>query len=67
MVPVKPAAAEDERKKARQGFAQEALASWAGYQETGLSLTIGEMTEWLESWGRERKNGHRSGANSHLG
>ncbi len=44
-----------DREEARESFKQEALASWSEYQETGLHLTGGEVAEWLDSWGKERK------------
>nr|WP_298146377.1 CopG family ribbon-helix-helix protein [uncultured Pseudomonas sp.] len=42
-----------EREEARESFKQEALASWASYQETGLHLTGKEARAWLTSWGTE--------------
>jgi predicted transcriptional regulator len=41
------------REEARESFKQEALASWASYQETGLHLTGQEARTWLNSWGTE--------------
>jgi predicted transcriptional regulator len=43
----------DEQLKARESFRQEALASWAEYQETGRHLTGGEFQKWLRGWGAE--------------
>jgi predicted transcriptional regulator len=40
-----------EREEAREGFKQEALASWKIYQETGKHLTGEEVREWLKTWG----------------
>jgi predicted transcriptional regulator len=40
-----------EREEAREGFKQEALASWAAYQETGRHLTGQEVRAWLNTWG----------------
>ncbi len=40
-----------EREEAREGFKQEALASWAEYQETGRHLTGKETRAWLRQWG----------------
>lgn len=40
-----------ERQEARDGFRQEAIDSWAAYQETGRHLTGGEVHEWLDKWG----------------
>lgn len=42
-----------EREEAREGFKQEALASWAVYQETGRHLTGEETRVWLNTWGTE--------------
>lgn len=41
------------REEARESFKQEALGSWASYQETGLHLTGEETRSWLDSWGTE--------------
>jgi len=42
-----------EREEARESFKQEALASWAEYQETGQHLTGDEVRAWLNRWGAE--------------
>ncbi len=42
-----------EREEARESFKQEALASWAAYQETGRHLTGQEVGTWLNTWGAE--------------
>ena len=42
-----------DREEARESFRQEALASWAEYQETGRHLTGEEVQKWLRSWGAE--------------
>ena len=42
-----------EREEARESFKQEALASWAAYQETGQHLTGQEARTWLGSWGTD--------------
>lgn len=42
-----------EREEARESFKQEALASWAAYQETGRHLTGQEVRSWLSTWGTE--------------
>ncbi|MGC5703782.1 CopG family ribbon-helix-helix protein [Pseudomonas sp. NFXW11] len=42
-----------EREEARESFKQEALASWAAYQETGRHLTGQETRAWLSTWGTE--------------
>lgn len=41
------------REEARESFKQEALASWAEYQETGQHLTGKEVRTWLDTWGTE--------------
>lgn len=42
-----------EREEARKSFRQEALASWAAYEETGRHVTAQEARAWLNSWGSE--------------
>ena len=42
-----------EREEARENFKQEAMASWATYQETGQHLTGQEVRTWLNNWGTE--------------
>lgn len=42
-----------EREEARESFAQEALASWAAYRETGRHLTGQEVRDWLSTWGTD--------------
>ena len=42
-----------EREEACESFKQEALASWAAYQETGRHLTGQEVRTWLSTWGTE--------------
>ena len=42
-----------EREEARETFKQEALASWAAYQETGRHLTGQAVRSWLNTWGTE--------------
>jgi predicted transcriptional regulator len=39
------------REETRESFKQEALASWAEYQETGRHLTGQEVRTWLKAWG----------------
>ena len=36
-----------EREEKREQLRQDALAAWAGYQETGLHVTAGEADAWL--------------------
>ncbi len=45
-----------EREEAREVFKQEALASWAAYQETGQHLTGQEVRDWLNSWGTDKES-----------
>ena len=42
-----------DREEAREAFKQEALSSWAEFQETGLHLTGDEASEWLKTWGTD--------------
>jgi len=39
------------RAEARESFIQEAEASWAEYQQTGLHITGQELRDWLNTWG----------------
>ncbi len=41
------------REEARESFYAEAMASWTHYQETGLHLTLAEVSAWLKTWGSE--------------
>lgn len=42
-----------DREESHEAFKQEALASWAKYQETGQHLTGKEVRTWLNTWGTE--------------
>jgi predicted transcriptional regulator len=42
-----------QREEERESFKQEALTSWAAYQETGRHLTGKEVRTWLNTWGTE--------------
>jgi predicted transcriptional regulator len=42
-----------DREEARESFKQEAEASWAEYQATGLHLTGDEIRAWLSKWGTD--------------
>jgi predicted transcriptional regulator len=44
-----------EREEAREGFKQEALASWTAYKETGRHLTGREVRNWLKTWGTDEE------------
>ncbi len=44
-----------DREEAREGFKQEALASWKAYQETGRHLTGQEVRRWLNTWGTDEE------------
>ncbi|AWP23083.1 CopG family transcriptional regulator [Acidiferrobacter sp. SPIII_3] len=46
-----------EREEARESFRQEALASWAAYQETGRHLTGEDVRAWLDTWGTDDEKG----------
>jgi predicted transcriptional regulator len=46
-----------EREEARESFKQEATASWAEYQETGLHLSGEEVRNWLKTWGTDDETG----------
>lgn len=41
------------REERRESFKQEALASWAEFQETGRHLTLDETCAWLDTWGTD--------------
>jgi predicted transcriptional regulator len=45
-----------EREEARESFRQEALASWAAYQETGRHVTGAEVRAWLDTWGGDTES-----------
>ena len=44
-----------EREEARESLKQEALTSWAAYQETGQHLTGQETRDWLNTWGTDKE------------
>lgn len=44
-----------DREEARESFQQEALASWAAYQETGRHLSGQEVRVWLDTWGTDEE------------
>ncbi len=44
-----------ERSEKEESFKQEAQASWAEYQQTGLHLTGEEVCEWLDRWGTDEE------------
>jgi predicted transcriptional regulator len=41
------------REEARVSFHQEALESWKEFEETGLHLTLDEVSAWLKTWGTD--------------
>jgi predicted transcriptional regulator len=41
------------REEARESFKQEAEASWAEFQVTGMHLTGDETRAWLKAWGTD--------------
>ena len=41
------------RDEVKEQFAQEALASWKSYKETGQHLTGQEVQDWLSTWGTD--------------
>ncbi len=44
-----------EKEEAKEQFAQEALASWSSYKQTGKHLTGAEVREWLQTWGTDNE------------
>ncbi len=44
-----------EREELKEGFKQEALASWVAYQETGHHLSGQEVQDWLKTWGTDKE------------
>jgi predicted transcriptional regulator len=44
-----------EREEARESFKQEAIASWATYQETGRHLIGQDVRAWLNTWGTKNE------------
>ena len=47
-----------EREEAKEGFKQEAMASWKAYQETGRHLTGREVRDWLNTWDSDKETGY---------
>lgn len=43
------------REERREGFRQEATASWKAYQETGRHLSSSETLAWLDGWGTDNE------------
>ncbi len=43
------------KEEAKEKFAQEALASWSSYKQTGKYLTGDEVREWLQTWGTDNE------------
>ena len=43
------------REDRRETFKEEAMASWAAYQETGRYVTGAEVREWLSTWGTDEE------------
>ena len=43
------------RGATRASFKQEALASWAAYQETGRHQTAQKVSAWLKGWGTDQE------------
>lgn len=41
------------REEARESFKQEALESWAEFQQTGLHVSAEETRAWLATWGTD--------------
>lgn len=44
------------REEWNESFLQEALASWKEYEETGLHLTLDEVSAWLKTWGTDAES-----------
>jgi predicted transcriptional regulator len=42
-----------QHEEERIAFLKEEEESWREYQETGLHLTLEEVSEWLKTWGTE--------------
>lgn len=45
-----------DREEAREGFKEEALASWKAYKETGRHLDGQEVRDWLQKWGTDKES-----------
>ena len=41
------------REEDRQAFIKEGLESYRHYKETGLHLTLDEVSAWLKTWGTD--------------
>ena len=44
-----------EREERRETFKEEAMASWAAFQETGRHVTGAQVREWLSTWGTDEE------------
>lgn len=44
------------RAEWNESFLQEALESWEEYEETGLHLTLDEVSAWLKTWGTDAES-----------
>lgn len=40
-----------DREEKRQSLYDDARKAWQDYEETGLHVTVEEVTAWLETWG----------------
>jgi predicted transcriptional regulator len=43
------------REEKRQSFISEAKQSWKDYQQNGLHVTFGEVSDWIDSWGTDQE------------
>jgi len=44
-----------EQEEAIESLKEEAMRSWAAFQETGMHLTLEETRGWLKTWGNAKR------------
>jgi len=44
-----------EREEKRDAFRRETLKAWEEYVQTGLHVTLDEVTAWVETWGTDQE------------
>jgi len=43
------------REEKREAFRRETLAAWEEYAQTGLHVTMDEVTDWVKTWGTDEE------------
>jgi len=44
-----------ELESKREAFRKQTLEAWEEYAETGLHVTLDEVTDWVDTWGTEHE------------